>query len=318
MRAIPEGIGTPRGKGRGHSGEECPKGYLGRIASGVSMSKKNALKKFLKIGQGRNFTRLAKSYGVPASSHGVKFNEIKRNLAIKICSKEGIQFDGDHDALLRARLGKTKEAFDEMAKKAKQKAPPPAPKMAALQKIGKPHPDYVRDDGFYQSREWLELRYIALKTHGARCQCCGKTAADGVTIHVDHIHPRYTHPHLSLSIENLQILCSQCNFGKGAWDSTDWRGANERPAPEKATKKEYESIENEIRSHAKLMDSGETRYEFAMRMKTPAGGWTKATLGAIGIAWPATKGWLTRLKIEHFYLRSIDTNGDWRDHFKSI
>ena len=83
--------------------------------------------------------------------------------------------------------------------------------------------EYFYSDSFYRSREWLTLRMFALKNTGATCQCCGAKASDGVQIHVDHIKPRYTHPELSLSLTNLQVLCSDCNIGKGAWDDTDWR-----------------------------------------------------------------------------------------------
>jgi 5-methylcytosine-specific restriction endonuclease McrA len=76
---------------------------------------------------------------------------------------------------------------------------------------------------FLESREWQELRYRALKLHGARCQCCGATRKDGKEIHVDHIKPRSRFPLLALDIANLQVLCGDCNRGKGAWDETDWR-----------------------------------------------------------------------------------------------
>lgn len=76
---------------------------------------------------------------------------------------------------------------------------------------------------FFESREWYELRYRALKRHGARCQCCGATPSDGVKMHVDHIKPRSKFPELQWDIDNLQVLCEKCNLGKGAWDCTDWR-----------------------------------------------------------------------------------------------
>lgn len=38
-----------------------------------------------------------------------------------------------------------------------------------------------------------------------------------------HIQPRKTHPHLALVLSNLQVLCHDCNHGKGNWDTTDWR-----------------------------------------------------------------------------------------------
>lgn len=79
---------------------------------------------------------------------------------------------------------------------------------------------YKPKDEFYDSREWLELRYKAIKLYGRKCQACGATDTQ---IHVDHIKPRYHFPELQLELSNLQILCRDCNFGKGAWDSTDWR-----------------------------------------------------------------------------------------------
>jgi 5-methylcytosine-specific restriction endonuclease McrA len=77
---------------------------------------------------------------------------------------------------------------------------------------------------FLQSYEWRVLRMVVLKKHGARCQCCGASAKDGVVINVDHIKPRRNFPELALSESNLQVLCSACNQGKSNWDQTDWRG----------------------------------------------------------------------------------------------
>ena len=62
-----------------------------------------------------------------------------------------------------------------------------------------------------------------LVKYGARCQCCGATAKDGVTICVDHIKPRKLFPELALDINNAQILCAPCNHGKGNTNQTDWR-----------------------------------------------------------------------------------------------
>ena len=79
--------------------------------------------------------------------------------------------------------------------------------------------------GFYQSPAWRRLRYEAIRLHGGRCQCCGATARTGTSLHVDHIKPRSRHPDLELSLSNLQVLCEDCNLGKGAHDQTDWRRA---------------------------------------------------------------------------------------------
>lgn len=82
---------------------------------------------------------------------------------------------------------------------------------------------------FYLSWEWRTLRMEALKEHGARCQCCGAKPTDTdmagkpVKICVDHIKPISKFWNLRLDKKNLQILCDECNQGKGAWDETDWR-----------------------------------------------------------------------------------------------
>ena len=84
-------------------------------------------------------------------------------------------------------------------------------------------PKNVASDAFLQSYEWRKLRMEALKKHGARCQCCGATPATGAIMNVDHIKPRKLFPALALDLSNLQVLCHECNHGKGNWDHTDWR-----------------------------------------------------------------------------------------------
>ena len=75
---------------------------------------------------------------------------------------------------------------------------------------------------FYDTREWREVRYEALKLYGRQCACCGGMPPD-VVLHVDHIKPRSLHPELELDINNLQILCKDCNLGKSNKDSIDYR-----------------------------------------------------------------------------------------------
>lgn len=76
---------------------------------------------------------------------------------------------------------------------------------------------------FTLSPEWRTLRYAALKKYGKKCMCCGRGPEHGVIMHVDHIKPRSRFPELALELTNLQILCEDCNLGKGAWDETDHR-----------------------------------------------------------------------------------------------
>ena len=83
---------------------------------------------------------------------------------------------------------------------------------------------------FYQSWEWATLRMEVLKANRGRCECCGSSVGDTtvggdlVRLQVDHIKPLSKFWELRLEASNLQVLCAECNRGKGAWDATDWRG----------------------------------------------------------------------------------------------
>ena len=82
---------------------------------------------------------------------------------------------------------------------------------------------FVATDAFLESFEWRKVRMAALKKYGPKCMCCGATPATGAVMNVDHIKPRKKFPELALNLDNLQILCHDCNHGKGNWDTTDWR-----------------------------------------------------------------------------------------------
>lgn len=88
--------------------------------------------------------------------------------------------------------------------------------------------DDHRLEQFYASREWKLMRYEALRKHGGRCQCCGDSPTEGKRLNVDHIFPARVYWDLRLDINNLQVLCADCNEGKGARHADDWR-------PEEAT-----------------------------------------------------------------------------------
>lgn len=81
----------------------------------------------------------------------------------------------------------------------------------------------VKSNAFLETYEWRKLRMEALKKYTPRCMCCGATPANGAVMNVDHIKPRRLFPSLAMDINNLQILCHDCNHGKGNWDQTDWR-----------------------------------------------------------------------------------------------
>lgn len=67
-------------------------------------------------------------------------------------------------------------------------------------------------DNFYTTKKWLSLRYDFIVNSKKECNLCGSTKKP---FHIDHIKPRSKHPELELDPNNLQILCADCNYGKG-------------------------------------------------------------------------------------------------------
>lgn len=97
------------------------------------------------------------------------------------------------------------------------------PKVTQAEKKVKRAEEYRSSNEFLQSFEWRRKRFEALDKYGRRCMCCGATPESGAIMHVDHIKPRKLHPELALDINNLQILCHECNHGKGNKYETDFR-----------------------------------------------------------------------------------------------
>jgi 5-methylcytosine-specific restriction endonuclease McrA len=99
------------------------------------------------------------------------------------------------------------------------------PKVKTLAVKPKPKQNHndVKSVSFLETYQWRRLRMEALKKYGPKCMCCGATPKDGAVMNVDHIKPRKLFPELALDLGNLQILCHECNHGKGNWDQTDWR-----------------------------------------------------------------------------------------------
>ncbi len=105
-------------------------------------------------------------------------------------------------------------------------------------------PEYragVMKSEFYLTREWKQLRWEVLVASDGKCCMCGRSKADGVILHVDHIRPRSKFPVLELRKDNLQVLCSDCNLGKGTktWGqpkhpATGTLGEGVIPAPDQS------------------------------------------------------------------------------------
>jgi hypothetical protein len=75
---------------------------------------------------------------------------------------------------------------------------------------------------FLMSWEWRSLRYEVLRERGPKCELCGATSAHQ-RIEVDHIKPLSKFWHLRLDHSNLQVLCRDCNQGKGNRYTDDYR-----------------------------------------------------------------------------------------------
>lgn len=58
-----------------------------------------------------------------------------------------------------------------------------------------------------------QMRYEVLRRDRFKCVKCGRSAKDGVRLHVDHIVP-VSRGGKSV-MNNLQTLCEDCNCGKG-------------------------------------------------------------------------------------------------------
>lgn len=65
-----------------------------------------------------------------------------------------------------------------------------------------------------RKRVTKRVRYEIFQKFNNRCAICGRSASDGAVLHVDHI--------LAIAnggtsdVDNLQVLCEDCNIGKGA------------------------------------------------------------------------------------------------------
>jgi hypothetical protein len=76
----------------------------------------------------------------------------------------------------------------------------------------------------YSSPEWRKLRVKIIEDQNGECQMCGRShRKHGITIHVDHIIPLSVDWSKRLDESNLQLLCEDCNLGKGNRYATDWR-----------------------------------------------------------------------------------------------
>jgi len=110
----------------------------------------------------------------------------------------------------RAKLGKPLSGYPNIKKKK-----PKYHKTVTTYKEPPPYKPGMGSD-FYLTREWRSLRFRVLREDGAICRLCNQSPQTGHVMHVDHIKPRAAYPELELTRENMQVLCEDCNLGKGA------------------------------------------------------------------------------------------------------
>lgn len=91
------------------------------------------------------------------------------------------------------------------------------------QAVSERKPTKSEINSFYDSWEWSRISYEVKLERGRRCECCGATPDHGARIVTDHIKPLRHFWHLRLDKGNLQVLCDDCNKGKGSRDFTDFR-----------------------------------------------------------------------------------------------
>lgn len=131
------------------------------------------------------------------------------------CTKKGQPKKANHHTRLVAAQKKAG-----LGKKSKQGKP-----QTSTKKVSKP-----AKAGFYSSWDWKKARYEAIKKFEQRCMCCGWQPGDterGYLV-VDHIKPRRKYPELELDLNNLQVLCNDCNMGKSNDSEDDWRSMDEQ------------------------------------------------------------------------------------------
>lgn len=124
----------------------------------------------------------------------------------------------------KAELEKLKKERKKLREKAREDILTKTQYEVMLSKA-KDNPQWVWLSGkdFLNSYEWKHLRFVKLSTSNRKCECCNRGAKQGVTLNVDHIKPRKLYPELALDLDNLQILCGECNAGKSNFSIADFR-----------------------------------------------------------------------------------------------
>ena len=75
-------------------------------------------------------------------------------------------------------------------------------------------------ENIYQSTRWADIKKVIYSLYDFKCMKCGTNQNE---MHVDHICPVSKYPAMKWSINNLQLLCKNCNMEKSNVNENDYR-----------------------------------------------------------------------------------------------
>ncbi len=75
----------------------------------------------------------------------------------------------------------------------------------------------------YYNKDFRKLRLDVFQRDGEKCGKCGATPEKGLSLTIDHIKPVSKYPELAMDVNNLQVLCWECNQTKSNLNCNDYR-----------------------------------------------------------------------------------------------
>lgn len=102
------------------------------------------------------------------------------------------------------QLLQTKKQIDDNLKHLKRRA-------AEIEHKYEPRNEFERWKRSEAGKAWKRDRYQKQKERCALCKCAVSVKGS----HIDHIKPLAHFPELAIDLNNLRILCSNCNCQKG-------------------------------------------------------------------------------------------------------
>lgn len=75
----------------------------------------------------------------------------------------------------------------------------------------------------YYSKAFRNIRLKVFLRDGEYCVRCGRGPQDDSYLTIDHIKPVSLYPKLSLEMDNMQVLCMECNKEKSNKNCNDYR-----------------------------------------------------------------------------------------------